>query len=192
MESDTLSSGKWHIILWEKKLIPSGNWTRGNWKITNVICHFPWERFDILFILVTVTEGNVGNADGAESHGVITVVGECSTPGLSSSLMRKLEKGSPGGGGSNPLTPGKLRFWLIFRTSKMAQAREVKNPKVVWTLSLLVWDWRKAKGPTTSRVETTSNWTMQLWSSWYTWKSIADRVPKQFYCLYTKAINNIF
>ena len=101
-------------------------------------------------------------------------------------------EGESGGGGSNPLTPGKLRFWLIFRTSKMAQAREVKNPKVVWTLSLLVWDWRKAKGPTTSRVETTSNWTMQLWSSWYTWKSIADRVPKQFYCLYTKAINNIF
>ena len=34
MVSDTLSSGKWHIILWEKKLIPSGNWTMGNWKIT--------------------------------------------------------------------------------------------------------------------------------------------------------------
>ena len=37
MVSDTLSSGKWHIILWEKKLIPSGNWTRGNWKITENI-----------------------------------------------------------------------------------------------------------------------------------------------------------
>ena len=33
MVSGTLSSGKWHIILWEKKLIPSGNWTRGNWNI---------------------------------------------------------------------------------------------------------------------------------------------------------------
>ena len=32
--SGTLSSGKWHIILWEKKLIPSGNWTRGNWNTT--------------------------------------------------------------------------------------------------------------------------------------------------------------
>ena len=34
MVSGTLSSGKWHIILWEKKLIPSGNWTRGNWNTT--------------------------------------------------------------------------------------------------------------------------------------------------------------
>ena len=34
MVSGTLSFGKWHIILWEKKLIPSGNWTRGNWNTT--------------------------------------------------------------------------------------------------------------------------------------------------------------
>ena len=34
MVSGTLSSGKWHIILWEKKVIPSGNWTRGNWNTT--------------------------------------------------------------------------------------------------------------------------------------------------------------
>jgi hypothetical protein len=29
MVSGTLSSGKWHKILWEKRLILSGNWTRG-------------------------------------------------------------------------------------------------------------------------------------------------------------------
>ena len=34
MVSGTLSSGKWNIILWEEKLIPSGNWTRGNQNTT--------------------------------------------------------------------------------------------------------------------------------------------------------------
>ena len=29
-----LSSGKWNIILWGRKLIPSGKSTSGNWKIT--------------------------------------------------------------------------------------------------------------------------------------------------------------
>jgi len=26
----TLSSGRWHIVLWERKLVPSGRSTRGN------------------------------------------------------------------------------------------------------------------------------------------------------------------
>ena len=48
MVSGTSSSGKWHIILMEKKLIPSGNWTRGNWNTTQerrgghivILCQF--------------------------------------------------------------------------------------------------------------------------------------------------------
>ena len=32
--SGTLSTGKWHIILWERILIPSGKSTRGNWNTT--------------------------------------------------------------------------------------------------------------------------------------------------------------
>ena len=32
--SGTLSSGKWYIILWERKLIPSGKSTMGNWNTT--------------------------------------------------------------------------------------------------------------------------------------------------------------
>ena len=44
--SDTiLSSGKWHIILWERKLIPSGKSTRGNWNTTHGSNTYFFERY---------------------------------------------------------------------------------------------------------------------------------------------------
>ena len=36
--SGSLSSGEWHIILWERKLLPSGKSTRVKWKITVLTC----------------------------------------------------------------------------------------------------------------------------------------------------------
>jgi len=32
--SRTLSSGKWHIMLWERKIIPLGKSARGDWNTT--------------------------------------------------------------------------------------------------------------------------------------------------------------